>query len=118
MTIELSKLTDLQLLSLISEATAELTARAGKPHVERIASPTREKVSVREPDEDQKDFVLMIKAKLRRGDYIKSGDRYDVVAITSQFPEWARLQQMPTETGNGAWSRLSERMMAPRAKER
>lgn len=117
MTINLSSLTDLQILSLISEATAELTARAGKPIVERIKAEEREVVVMREPDEDQKDFVLMIKAKLRRGDYIKSGDRYDVVAITSQFPEWARLQQMPTETGAGAWSRIGERMMAPRAKE-
>lgn len=118
MTIELSKLTDLQLLSLISEATAELTARAGKPVVERFAAAEREKITVREPATEQKDFALMIKAKLMRGDYIKAGERQDVAAITAEFPEWSRMQRLPLTSNAGDWGRASESATTPRAKER
>lgn len=118
MTIELSKLSDLQLLSLISEATAELSARAAKPLEQRIADPTRPTVTIREPDAEQKEFVMMIKGKMQRGDYIRASERHDVAAITSIYPEWSRKQRMPTSPGASAWRSAAEHMTAPRAKER
>lgn len=115
--MNLSKLSDMDLIDLIKKASAELSDRMNAPTIERVPSPCNV-VVVREPNDDQKDVVLAIKARLQRGEYITASDRRDVAAITSEFPEWARLQRMPTEHGTWAWRKAKEFHSLARAKER
>ncbi len=81
----LSLLTEAQLVKLIKEAGAELAARLDRQQIDRIPTP-RVVVTMREPSEDQKDFVLMLKARLKKGEYIKAGERREAAAIAERVP--------------------------------
>ena len=115
--INLSQLTQPELVELIQNASAELATRMATPAIERIKH-HRLVVSMREPPEEDKDFMLMLKAELARGGYIKAQDRHRAAGIAREFPEWARHQQMPSGGGAGEWRRAGEVHSAPRAMER
>jgi hypothetical protein len=73
---------------------------------------------MREPDEDQKDFVLVLKARLKRGEYITASERQDAAKIADEFPQWMRLQGMPSGSGTGEWRKASAYYSVVRARER
>lgn len=118
MKINLNTLSDIELLRLIRGATAELESRISTASIVRRVPAERRVVTVREPDGDDKDFVLMIKAMLKSGGYIKADERRRVAEIATRFPEWARMQQVPSESGAGAWSKARAMHSMPRANER
>ncbi len=103
MKINLSELSDFDLATLIRSAAAELQSRLSQePIVTRVPAAERV-VTVREPSESDKTYVLMLKSVLQRGGYVKAAERQRVATIAQQFPEWVRLQQLPTESGTAVW---------------
>lgn len=118
MVIDFSKLSDNELLSLIREAVAELETRVSMPRVERVPARDRPVIALREPPDHEKDFCLMVKTRLRRGEYIKADERRQVAEMAAQYPEWVKRQGLPTESGTGAWRRAKEFHSIPRADER
>jgi hypothetical protein len=115
--MNLSKLSERELVELIAKASAELSTRINAADVARIPAP-RTVIAVREPGAEQKDFMLMIASMLRAGKYIKAAEREAVAEISAEFPEWARLQQIPSGSSAGNWRRAAEYQSAPRAKEK
>lgn len=115
--MNLSKLSITELAELIREASLELASRMNEPEIQRIQA-DRPVVALREPPEDDKDFVLRTKAELQRGGYIRAAERQRVAAIAERYPDWVRRQGLPTEKGTGAWRDAAHRLSAPRARER
>lgn len=115
--MNLSKLSQQELVELIRKASDELAARLARPEFERIASP-KAVIVMREPPADEKEYCLMIKMLLRRGEYIRAEERRRVAEIARQYPEWVKRQGLPTESGTGAWRQAKEFHSTPRANER
>lgn len=115
--MKLSELTQAELVDLIHKASAELSSRLAQPEIQRIKH-QRPVIAMREPSEEDKDFMLVLKAQLQRGSYIRAQERERAAEIAEEFPEWARQQQLPTGKGTGEWRKAAQRHAAPRARER
>lgn len=115
--MNLSKLTQAELVDLIQKASAELASRLSQPEMHRIKH-ERPILAMREPSEDDKDFVLAMKELLRKGQYAKAGERERVAEIAEQYPEWMAQQRMPKSRSAGEWRRVGDFYALGRAKER
>lgn len=115
--MNLSALSITELAELIRAASLELASRMSEPEIQRIQA-DRPVIALREPPEDDKDYVLMVKAALERGSYITAAERQRVATIAAQYPDWVRRQGLPTEKGTWAWRDAAHRLSAPRARER
>ncbi|MDQ7989001.1 MAG: hypothetical protein REI09_05135 [Candidatus Dactylopiibacterium sp.] len=118
MKIELSGLTDIELITLISSASAELADRLKNPTVVKRVPAVERTVLVKEPGADDKDFVLTIKSLVQKGGYIKAAERRRVAEIAANYPEWVSRQQLPTDSGTGSWGKARSFHGIARAKER
>ncbi|ULQ45890.1 hypothetical protein JN531_012345 [Flagellatimonas centrodinii] len=110
MKLELDKMTDVDLASLISAAMAEWALR--RPHVADTEVITRvpakpKSIVVHEPSEAEKDFVLRLKTKIKSGTYVKASERQAAAEITARYPAWAKLQKLPTTPSAGDWKRAA-----------
>lgn len=104
MKLDLSRLTDLELALLIRNASDELADRLdGTPLQKRVAGAARPVVTVHEPSAEEKEYALRIKTILQEGQYVNASERAQVAQIAEKYPEWVRLQGLPTEKGTGAW---------------
>jgi len=117
MKIELSQLTDAELANLIAAAMQEWGARR-EPGVVTIRNRPAPVVVLHEPGENDKNFCLHIAQRLRRGDYIKAGERGRVAEIAEKCGDWVVEQGLPTERGTGAWSKAAAMYRTGFAKER
>jgi hypothetical protein len=118
MEIDLEKLSAHELALLIKSASAELESRLNQtPVVQRIPA-IKKVVTLREPPEYQKDFVLMIKAALQKNTYATADERRRVAAIAAEYPEWIKRQGLPTTHNAGDWNRMRQQHSATRARER
>lgn len=115
--MNLSQLSRQQLVELIQKASAELAQRMSDPSIERVkhAEPVR---ILREPPEDDKDFLMAIKGCLLQGQYATAAERHRVAEIAGEYPEWVKQQRMPTVSNAGEWRRAAASMTMRRAKER
>lgn len=118
MTQDLKSLSTSALLSLIQEASAELSRRLspGEP-LSNCSSPPLSEGRVRPPD-DEVDFVMMLKSKATAGRYITADERRRASDIGGRYPAWYQRQQLPTDSGTGSWKKYVDYMSAPRAMER
>lgn len=114
--MNLSKLSQQELVDLISKASAELAERMARPEVYREKS-SRPVTILREPPEDDKDFALMIKAEVQRGGYIKAAERERIAEIAKSYHEWVEHQRLPTGRGTGEWRKAAQQHTARRARE-
>lgn len=105
--MNLSKLTQQELVDLIQQASAELAERMSRPEIERIPH-SRPVVVMREPPSESKAFVLRVKTMVSKGVYIKAAERNRVAAIAEDYPEWVKQQGLPAERGTSAWREASE----------
>ncbi|SHL52020.1 hypothetical protein [Halomonas caseinilytica] len=105
--MNLSELTQPELVDLIQKASAELADRMAQPEIERIPH-QRPTVVMREPPAEDKAFVLRVKTMVSKGVYIKAAERRRVAAIAEDYPEWVKQQGLPTERGTSAWRDASE----------
>jgi hypothetical protein len=118
--IDLKTLPTPNLVALIAAAVQELAARTDLPEplpsvpAVPVAAAPQQQI----PPDDDRDFVLMIKAQVKRGTYIKAGERQRVAAIGVQYPVWVRSQGLPLDAGTGSWKAASQYHSAPRAPER
>lgn len=124
-TIPISKMPDFELVRLIHSASAELAKRMGKPIPTASASPESEpsvpvlsQQQLKQPDEDQKDFVLYVKARLQKGAYITADERRRVAEIAKEHRSWVARQGLPTEHNTGPWNKVAANMRVKRAVER
>lgn len=118
MKIDLETLSTHELARLIKSASAELESRLNtEPVVQRVPAPALV-VILREPPAEEKDFVLMVKAATKQGQYATADERRRVAEIAEKFPEWVARQGLPTTHNNGDWRKSQQRLSAPRAKER
>lgn len=115
--MKLSELTQAELVDLIQKASAELASRLDQPEIQRIKN-QRPITAMREPSEEDKDFMLMLKAEIQRGGYIRAHERERAAEIAEEFPEWTMQQKLPTGKGTGEWRKAAQRHAAPRARER
>lgn len=115
--MNLSQLSQQELVELIQKASAELASRLAQPEIERIKHP-RPVIAMREPPEEDKDFVLAMKHLLSKGRYAKAAERERVAEIAREYPEWVAQQRMPKSSSAGEWRRVSEFYALGRAKER
>lgn len=115
--MNLTELSAQQLVKLIGEASAELSARMTSPVIERVKA-ERTLVVLREPTDDDKDFILRIKSVVAAGGYVLARERDRVAEIASDFGPWVARQGLPTERGTGAWRKLAQRSRIPAAQER
>lgn len=114
--MNVSKLSDAELVDFIKKASEELSSRMATPEINRVQA-SRQVVTMREPPEDDKDFALMIKAEVQRGGYIKAAERERIADIAATFPEWIEHQKLPTGRGTGEWRKAAQRHTARRARE-
>lgn len=115
--MNLSKLSAVQLAQLISDASAELSARLAAPGVQRV-KPERAVVVLREPAEEDKDFVLRLKTTVMSGGYVSASDRQRIADLAVEFGPWIKRQGLPTERGTWAWRKLAENARISPAKDR
>lgn len=115
--MNLSKLTAKQLAELIRDASAELASRLAEPNVERVKS-ERPHVVLREPPEDDKEFVLRLKTTVLGGGYVTADERRRVAEIAEEYEPWVLRQGLPTDSGTGSWRKLAERARVKPARER
>lgn len=117
MLIPLKTISTPGLLKLMRDVAAELEVRLNTPEIERVhdVRPVR---TLRVPAEDDADFVLMIAARVKSGDYVKAGERERMAEIAQEFGEWVRRQGLPTTHNAGDWQRKIRAQSAPRAKEK
>lgn len=118
--MNLSRLTNQELAALIQSAAAELNNRLSEPEIDRIPfRDSRPVVSLREPSEDDKDFILRLKTTALRGGYVSAAERQRVADLAAAgFAEWIKLQGLPLEKGTGPWRKLAEYARVPAARER
>lgn len=117
MKIDLSKLSSHDLARLIRDASAMLASRLDEsPEIVRQPAP-RAVISVSEPPSADKDFALFIKGQLQAGKYISAAERRRVSSIAASYPQWIRMQGLPTEHNAGTWSRARQYASARRARE-
>lgn len=67
---------------------------------------------------DDKDFILMLASRVKRGQYVKAAERVRAAEIATQHPEFVKLQRLPTTASAGEWARVTKYLSAPRAPER
>lgn len=113
----LSHLTTRQLAELIRLASAELAARLAEPNVERSRA-ERPHVGLREPSDEDKEFVLLLKSTVLAGGYATAEERTRVADLAVEFGHWIRRQGLPTEKGTAPWRKLAERSRVKPARER
>lgn len=115
--MNLSHMTDAELAELIRQASSELVSRMTRPDVDRIPF-KRPKVAMREPSEDDKDFVLRLKTRVHSGGYASAADRQRIADLAENFESWIRAQGLPTSRGTGEWRKLAEYSRVKPARER
>lgn len=126
---KISTMTDSELIAMIHKASAELMRRAGETPsatpMQSIAQALAPSASapapapaVERPPENDVDFVMYAKRAMQKGEYLKAHERERVAAIAQAFPEWAKLQEVPTTASAGEWRRAATYATAGRAKER
>ncbi|WP_152640352.1 hypothetical protein [Xanthomonas sp. MUS 060] len=104
--MNLSSLTNLQLAKLIRDASDELTLRLSEQNVERVKA-KEETIYLREPPEDDKDFILRIKTTVTRGGYVTASERSRVADLAQNYAAWINRQGLPTDSGTGSWRKLA-----------
>lgn len=112
MRIDLASLTDQELSALIMGAMKEWASRQPgqqETQIVRQPAPKPRVITVQEPPEQDKEFVLSLKTRLMRGQYIKAGEREAVAEIASEYPQWILRQGLPTEKGTKAWRDAADR---------
>lgn len=103
MKINLEPLSNHDLARLIREASALLAQRLDEsPQIIREPAP-RPVIHVAEPSEADKDFCLYIKGVLMDGGYIKADERRRVAGIAEEYPQWVRMQGLPTRSNTAPW---------------
>ena len=115
--MNLADYSTLQLIELMQAVAAELATRHATPKIDRVKS-EHSVVVLREPPEDEKQFVLYVKGLVQKGDYISAAERGRVADIAVEYGPWVARQQLPTERGTGPWRKLAERSRVRPARER
>ena len=105
-----------ELLRAIQLASAELAKRAQGAATQQ--APKLKLPEVDAPDEDDQEFILRLKTKALRGEYISASERNRVADISENYSAWVRRQGLPTERGTGAWRKLAAYARTPAAKPR
>ena len=120
MKIDFESLTDHDLADLIMGAAEEWKLRQRQDHktvVRRNPALQPKVVAIDEPPENEKRFVLHIKAKAAGGELIVASERRGVAAIAEKYPDWVKRQELPTEGGASAWRNLKNKFRTGVAKE-
>ena len=112
MQIDISDLSDADLIKLIKSAADELTRRTST-QVQHIKSEPRI-VKVQQPDPADEDFALRLITKMRRGDHIKADERQRAAEIARKFPDWAVMHGLPRSSTTGPWRKAREYYAADR----
>lgn len=113
MKIDLASLTDQELSALLMGAMKEWASRQPghqETQIVRQPAPKPRIITLKEPPERDKEFVLSLKARLIRGQYIKAGEREAVAEIAEHYPQWVLRQGLPTEKGTRAWRDAADRL--------
>lgn len=116
--MNLSEYSTLQLVEIINQASGELAQRLSEPNIERVKAeqPT---ITMRTPNDDDRDFVLRLKTAVLRGGYATAAERNRIAELAEQgFDTWIARQGLPTDRGTWAWRKLAERSRKAPAKER
>ena len=111
-----AELTTEELLRTIQLSSAELAKRANGEATQQVPKPKLPEVDA--PDEDDQEFILRLKTKALRGEYISASERNRVADISENYSAWVRRQGLPTERGTGAWRKLAAYARTPAAKPR
>ncbi len=106
-----------QLIELMQAISQELAARHSTPLIDRIKA-AQPLIVMREPPEEDKNFVLHIKGRVTLGMYITADERGRVAEIAAEYGPWVVRQGLPTERGTGPWRKLLERSRVTPARER
>lgn len=114
MEIDVTQLSDQDLAQLIASAMQEWAGRQTAPEqqavIQRKPASEPRVVTITEPPQDMKDFVLRIKAMVSKGALITPGERKRVVKIAEDYPDWVTRQGLPTVNDTRAWHQASEQM--------
>lgn len=120
MKINFESLTDHELADIITAAAEEWQLRQPRDHrtvVNRNPAMQPKVVTIDEPAQRDKDFVLHVKAKAASGELIRAAERRGVASIAENFPEWVIRQGLPTEGGTSAWRDIQHQMKIGQARE-
>lgn len=101
----------------MADVANELQARLAAP-VEVRLQDGQSVETLRVPQENDADFVLMIAARVRAGGYVKAGERERVAKIAQEYGGWVKRQGLPVTHNAGDWKRRTETARAPRAQEK
>ncbi|AYN21574.1 hypothetical protein [Alcaligenes aquatilis] len=113
-------LSDLQLSQIIAAASNELRERLSKGAAKSsVTYKSVEKTveNIMTPPKADREYVLYIKALLRRGEYIRADDRVRVAEIAQDFPAWVQRQGLPTKSNTGPWNDARKRYSTPKERE-
>jgi hypothetical protein len=111
------KFTNAELAAYIRAASVELERRLTSVTTVLVEPPPRV-VTASAPPADDIDFCMYVKGMMEEGQYIKAGERQRVAEIAEKYPEWVRLNHLPTTSNAGDWRRKGEYLSAPRAERR
>lgn len=112
MRIDLASLTDQELSALLMGAMKEWASRQPghlETQIVRQPAPKPRVVTLKEPPEQDKEFVLSLKTRLMQGQYVKAGERAAVAEIAEHYPQWVLRQGLPTEKGTKVWRDAADR---------
>jgi hypothetical protein len=103
MKIDLDGLTNAELAQIARDATALLALRLGgsasTPHEPSRAPADKDF----RPVQADCNFVLYVKSRMKRGEYITASERQRIAEIAAQHEDWVRRQGLPIVSNTAPW---------------